>query len=210
MKRSLVILSLVGCCAAAVAWAQMPAQMGPPSMAGDIKQAYAAIRNNLTLAAQKMPEDGYNFTPTKEERNFGGWVAHVADSQMTTCSRIAGTNVTPNAASKTSKADLMAALKASFDACDPVYAALTDANAAEPVAAGRAQRPRLTVLAGNIAHDNECYGSMAVYLRLKGIVPPSTEAMGQMPAMGQGGGQMQNMPGMQMPGGRGQMPPAGR
>lgn len=198
IKRTLVILTLLASCAAMVAWAQMPAQMGAPSMAGDIKQAYSSIKSNLILAAEKMPEDGYNYQPTKEERNFGAWVAHIADAQLGTCSRIAGSNATPNAASKTTKADLIAALKASFDACDPVYAALTDANAAEAVAAGRAQRPRLTVLAGNIAHDNECYGSMAVYLRLKGIVPPSTEAMGQMPAMGRG--QMQNMPGMQMPG----------
>ena len=192
MKRAIVSLSLAGCFLGAAAWAQMPAQMGPPSMAADIKQAYNAIKNNLTLAAEKMPGDAYSFQPTKEERNFGGWVAHVADSQLATCARVAGSSATPNAASKTSKADLIAALKASFDACDPVYAALTDGNAAEAVAAGRAQRPRLTVLAGNIAHDNECYGSMAVYLRLKGIVPPSTEAMGQMPGM-------QNMPGMQMP-----------
>jgi len=196
MKRSLLILSLLGVCLAAASYAQMPAQMAAPSMSGDIKQAYNAIKNNLTLAAEKMPADGYSFQPTKEQRDFGGWVAHVADSQMTTCSRITGTQRNLNAASKTSKADLIAALKESFDACDAVYNALTDANAADAVAAGRAQRPRLTVLAGNIAHDNECYGSMAVYLRLKGIVPPSTEAMGQ-------------MPGMQMPG-RGQMPPAGQ
>lgn len=197
MKRYLAVFSMLAC-GAAVAGAQMPAQMAAPSMAGDIKQAYNNIKNNLTLAAEKMPEEGYGFQPTKEERNFGAWVAHVADSQTTTCSRIAGTNLTPNAATKTSKADLVAALKASFDACDPVYAALTDANAAEAVTAGRAQRPRLTVLAGNIAHDNECYGSMAVYLRLKGIVPPSTEGMGQMPA--RGGQGMAPMPGMQMPG----------
>jgi uncharacterized damage-inducible protein DinB len=202
MKRSLVLLTLLGCCAAMSARAQMGGQMGPPSMANDIKQAYNGIKTNLTEAAEKMPADGYNFQPTKEERDFGGWVAHVADAQMATCSRIAGTNVTPNAASKTTRADLMAALKASFDACDPVYAALTDANAAEPVAAGRAQRPRLTVLAGNIAHDNECYGSMAVYLRLKGIVPPSTENMGQMQMPARGQGQMGQMPGMN----RGQMP----
>jgi hypothetical protein len=113
---------------------------------------------------------------------------------MATCSRISGTQRNINAASKTSKADLVAALKESFAACDPVYNALSDANAAEPVAAGRAQRPRLTVLAGNIAHDNECYGSMAVYLRLKGIVPPSTEGMGQRGMGGMAPGQMP-MPG---------------
>ena len=184
MRRILVTLTLVGFCMATTARAQTSGQMGAPSMARDMQQAYNSVKNNLTLAAEKMPEDGYSYQPTKEERNFGGWVAHVADAQMRTCSRIAGTDATPNAASQTTKAQLVAALKASFDACDPVYSALTDANAAEAVAAGRAQRPRLTVLAGNIAHDNECYGSMAVYLRLKGIVPPSTEAMGQTPAMG--------------------------
>jgi hypothetical protein len=200
MKRWSVVLSLLVVCIAWNLQAQMT-QMAAPSMSGDIKQAYNGIKNNLTLAAEKMPEDGYGFQPTPEQRNFGGWVAHVADAQMTTCSRITGTQRALNAASKTSKADLIAALKESFAACDVVYNALTDANAADAVAAGRAQRPRLTVLAGNVAHDNECYGSMAVYLRLKGIVPPSTEGMGQMPAGGRG----QMPPAGQMPG-RGQMP----
>ncbi len=198
MKRTLVIVSLLGLGLVAVSHAQIGAPAAAPSMSGDIKTAYNAIKNNLTLAAAKMPEADYNFQPTKEQRNFGAWVAHVADSQMTTCSRITGTQRALNAASKTSKADLVAALKESFDACDAVYNALTDANAADVVAAGRAQRPRLTVLAGNVSHDNECYGSMAVYLRLKGIVPPSTEGAGQMAP-----------PAGQMPG-RGQMPPAGQ
>src|SRR3972149_4160345 len=127
MKRTFVILSLLGVCLASASHSQMPAQTAAPSMSGDIKQAYNGIKNNLTLAAAKMPEEGYSFQPTKEQRSFGGWVAHVADSQTTTCSRIAGAQRTLNAASKTSKADLIAALKESFDACDPVYAALTDA-----------------------------------------------------------------------------------
>jgi len=181
MKRRFVILSLLGLCWVSTLHAQMPA----PSMSADVKQAYNQIKTNLTRAAEKMPEESYSFKPTPEQRTFGGWVAHVADSQMTACSRITGTPRMLNAASKTTRADLMAALKESFDACDAVYAALTDANAADAVAAGRAQRPRLTVLAGNVSHDNECYGSMAVYLRLKGIVPPSTEGMGQMPPAGQ-------------------------
>ena len=79
---------------------------------------------------------------------------------------------------KTSKADLVAALKDSFDTCDAAYAALSEANANEPVQSFRGPMPRLAALAGNVVHDNECYGSMAVYLRLKGIVPPSSERMG--------------------------------
>ena len=125
-----------------------------------------------------MPEDGYGFTPTPAERNFGGWVAHVADAQTGTCSRISGTPKNINAGSKTTKADLVAALKDSFDTCDAVYDSLTDANAGDSIAGGRGPGVRLALLAGNVAHDNECYGSMAVYLRLKDIVPPSTAGRG--------------------------------
>ena len=145
------------------------------SMSASAKQQYEGLKRNLLAAAEKMPEDGYSFQPTKEERTFGGWVAHVADAQMGICSGVAGAPKSINAASKTSKADLEAALKQSFEACDAVYDALTDANATEPVSFRRGQTPRIIALYNNIAHDDECYGSMAVYMRLKGIVPPSSE-----------------------------------
>jgi DinB superfamily len=148
-----------------------------PSTAEAIRQSYNAIKNNLMKAADKMPDDGYSFKPTPEERNFGGWVAHVADAQTAGCSRALGTPKTPSAGSKTSKSDLVAALKDSFDICDQAYGALTDANANDTVQSFRGPMTRLAALAGNVVHDNECYGSMAVYLRLKGIVPPSSEHM---------------------------------
>jgi DinB superfamily len=146
-----------------------------PSNADAIRQSYNVIKNNLLKAADKMPEDGYAFKPTPEERSFGGWVAHVADAQTAGCSRALGRPKMPSASSKTAKADLVAALKDSFDTCDAAYAALSDANANEPVQSFRGPLPRLAALAGNVTHDNECYGAMAVYLRLKGIVPPSSE-----------------------------------
>jgi uncharacterized damage-inducible protein DinB len=157
--------------------AQAPAQAPAPapSIADSIRQSYNAVKNNLLKAADKMPDDSYDFKPTPEERSFGGWVAHVADAQTAGCSRALGTPKTPSAGSKTTKADLVAALKDSFDTCDAAYAALTDANASDPIQSYRGPTPRLAALAGNVAHDNECYGSMAVYLRLKGIVPPSSE-----------------------------------
>ena len=70
---------------------------------------------------------------------------------------------------------IVAALKESFDACDKAVDALTDANAMEPVAAGRGQQPRIVVLYGLVVHANEVYGAMGVYMRLKGLVPPSSE-----------------------------------
>jgi uncharacterized damage-inducible protein DinB len=161
---------------AAFSASTIDAQMNASTnLGGGIKQSYNAIKSNLLKAADKMPEEGYSFQPTKEERNFGGWVAHVADAQTGICSGIAGTPTTINAASKTTKADLVAALKQSFDTCDAVYDGLTSANAADAVPFFRGKQARLDALAGNVAHDNECYGSMAVYMRLKGLVPPSSE-----------------------------------
>lgn len=150
---------------------------GPVSMTADLNQKYTAIKNNLTKAAEKMPEDGYSLQPSKEERTFGAWVAHVADAQAGGCSGISGERKNIGAASKTSKADLVAALKQSFDICDAVFAGTTEANTSEMVASFGGQTPRAAALYGTIIHSNECYGNMAVYLRLKGLVPPSTEAM---------------------------------
>ena len=173
MKRSSVIAIL----STALLVSTMPAQ-NAPSMAAATKQTYNQLKNLLTRAADAMPEDGYSFQPTAPERNFGGWVAHVADSQMNTCSNMAGAQKNINAGSKTSKADLVAALKESFDACDAAFDGLNDANVAESVPGFRGPQPRLTTLFGMLSHDNECYGSMAVYLRLKGITPPSSDRSG--------------------------------
>lgn len=177
---------------------------GAPSMSAGIIQGYNGVKTNILAAADAMPEDGYSFIPANGERDFGGWVGHVAQAQLGSCSRIAGQ--TPDQATmtmlqgeasgtKASKADLVAALKKSFDACDAAYNGLTDATAAEP-APGRGNNTKISALAGNTAHDNECYGSMAVYLRLKGIVPPSTAARGAMGNMrgGAGGGMQGGAP----------------
>ncbi len=169
---------------------------GPVSLTAGIVQQYDSVKTDLEKAADAMPEDGYSFKPVPAERDFGGWVAHVAQSQLGTCSRLAGQ--TPDAATMTmlrgeasgtaaTKAELVDALKKSFDACDAAYNGLTDANAGEAVQSFRGSTSRIAALAGNTAHDNECYGSMAVYLRLKGIVPPSTADRGMMGGMrGQG------------------------
>jgi hypothetical protein len=148
----------------------------PPGIAAEIKQVYTSVKTNLLAAADAMPESNYDFRPAPEEMTFGGWIAHVADAQVGICSTLNGQTRKGDAASKTGKADLVAALKASFEECDKAYNAITDANATELVAYGRGQNSRGGRLAYNTAHDQECYGSMAVYMRVKGIVPPSTAA----------------------------------
>src|SRR5579862_6299097 len=137
MKRYIVVM--VGFAGLFVSTMFAKAQMGqtanqmPPSNAEAIRQAYNTVKNNILKAADKMPDAAYDFHPVPEERSFGGWVGHVADAQTNACSRALGAPKTPSAGSKTAKADLVAALKESFDTCDAAYAALTDANVNEPV-----------------------------------------------------------------------------
>ena len=158
----------------AAACALGQAQTANPLIA-ETKQAYTAIKNNLTKMAEKMPEEHYAFQPTPEIRTFGQLVAHVADSQTRTCAAVKGEQKQATAGSKTSKADLVAALKESFADCDSAFDGLTDATAVEMIRSPRGQRSKLGALVGTTTHDNEEYGYMAVYLRLKGVVPPSSE-----------------------------------
>jgi uncharacterized damage-inducible protein DinB len=161
--------------ASAVAGMIAAQAQAPVSVAASAKGAYNRIKTNFIKAAEKMPEENYSFKPVDAVETFGQRVAHIADPQLASCSALTGERKTGTAKSKTSKADLVAAIKESFDACDKAFDALTDANALEPVAAGRGQQPRIAVLYGLIVHSNEVYGAMGVYMRLKGIVPPSSE-----------------------------------
>jgi DinB family protein len=165
--------------AATIAFAQQ-AQPAPPTkndnpISAELKQSYANIKNNLSKMAEKMPEEHYGFKASADVRTFGELVAHVADAQARNCSAVNGEPKSLNAGSKTSKADLVAAIGESFAICDKAFDSLTDAKAAEMVSIGQRQRSRLGALAGMLTHSNEEYGYMAVYLRLKGITPPSSE-----------------------------------
>lgn len=173
MKKIFLTLLLTGAYSLPAAAQGMPL---PPGIAAEIKQVYTSVKTNILAAADAMPESNYDFRPAPEEMTFGGWIAHVADAQVGICSTLNGQTRKGDAASKKGKTDLVAALKASFEECDKAYNALTDSNATELVAYGRGQNSRGGRLAYNTAHDQECYGSMAVYMRVKGIVPPSTAA----------------------------------
>src|SRR3954470_18860522 len=144
----------------------LSAQTANP-MSTEAKQAYTRIKDNLLKMAEKMPEENYAFKPVPEIRSFGQLVGHVADSQLGTCSTVKGEAKKGTAGTKTSKADLVAALKESITECDAAYDSLTDATAADMIKTARGQRTKLGALVGNTTHDNEEYGYMSVYLRLK-------------------------------------------
>jgi hypothetical protein len=141
----------------------------------DARQTYALIRGSVLKAADKMPAEYYSFHTVPEVRTFAQMIAHVADAQFRMCAVVKGEPPVASVASKSSKAELVQALKASFDYCDPVYETMTDAAGAAKVRWARWDMSKLGLLNWNISHDNEMYGIIGAFLRVKGLVPPSSE-----------------------------------
>lgn len=131
----------------------------------------------VIATAEMVSEDLYGYQPTEEVRTLGGILAHIANAQYFFCSTAAG-EASPMSENLeetlTTKADIVAGLKAAMEYCDGVYAAMTDAEGAEmrdmfgnPMAAS-------AVLAFNTAHNYEHYGNLVTYMRINGITPPSS------------------------------------
>ena len=138
---------------------------------------YSFVSGAVIAAAQKMPEENYSFKPTPEVRSFGQIVGHVADAQYMFCSLASGQ---PNPAkgiekTKTTKADLVAAVKDAVAYCNQAYDGMTDAKGSDTVKFMNYDLAKLTVLSLNTAHADEHYGNIVTYLRIKGIVPPTSE-----------------------------------
>lgn len=180
-KRTCAVLA--GCILLPVALlGQQAPQAAPAAPANPItaseKGFYGFVSNAVIGAAQKMPEENYSFKPTPEVRSFGQLVGHVADANYMFCSQVTG-QPNPSKGSiektKTSKADLVAALKDAVAYCNQAFEGMTDAKGAEMMQMFSYHLARLTVLSLNSAHTDEHYGNMVTYLRLKGIVPPTSE-----------------------------------
>jgi uncharacterized damage-inducible protein DinB len=149
------------------------------------KGLYAFLSSSVVRAAEKMPEENYSFKPTPDVRSFGQLVGHVADANYMFCSKAAGED-SPNKGSiektKTSKADLVAAVKDAVAYCTQSFDSMTDAKGSEMIQLFSFHLAKLTILSLNTAHTNEHYGNMVTYMRLKGIVPPTSETPPQAPA----------------------------
>jgi uncharacterized damage-inducible protein DinB len=151
-----------------------------PSMAAVVKSMHATIRRNLAEAAESMPVDEYTFKPTAQVRTFGQLVGHIASANFFFCSQAKGEQPpsTADFEKTTEKAALVKALRDSLVYCDGVYTATTDGNFHQLVRIagpnGGSQAARGAVLLFNTTHNNEHYGNIVVYMRLKGHVPPST------------------------------------
>jgi uncharacterized damage-inducible protein DinB len=182
MNKLLIISVASILAAAAFAQPPQPAQANPLSTW--LRNAYTGNRNNIVRTAEKMPEENYGMRPGAQEdvRTFGQQVTHVARFNFLWCSQAKGEkNPAPENLEKlTAKADILKALNDAFAYCDTAYSSLTDASGAEVIDItqenGRQTKNlRTGLLTLNYGHNNEIYGSMVVYLRMKNLVPPASE-----------------------------------
>ena len=191
MKRVICIvagLMMFAVCSAA----QAPSAGQKVGLATSLQNAYGTLKGNLTQAAEKMPEANYGFKPAPDPdlRTYGQWIGHQADNQFTNCATIKGMPSPSPAQSnekKATKAELVKALADAFAFCDGAMSALTDQNALQMIKQGEGETARGAVVSALLSHGLESYGIAVVYLRAKGIAPPTAA-----PAAGRGG-----------PGGRG-------
>ncbi len=174
MTRSLVAVAV-----AAMAFAPLTAAAQPAAspMKDSVKAVFGMLKGNLSKTAEKVPEDLWTFKPTPEVRSFAQLIGHVADAQFSICAGAAGEKAPQSGIEKsmTSKADLSRALNESIAYCDKTIDAMDDAKGLETITFFGGTQTRLGVLAFNTAHSFEHYGNLVTYMRLKGIVPPSSE-----------------------------------
>src|SRR5262245_10364172 len=151
---------------------------GANPMSDHYKAQWQNERDLITKMADKMPEADYRFKPTPEMQDFGQRMLHVATFNMRACAAVTGSGKTLPQNNMPSKADAMAAIAAANAECDAVFNTLTDQMLmTKMVPFGRGgMRPLFAALEANpLEHAQEVYGYSAVYLRLKGIVPPSSD-----------------------------------
>jgi uncharacterized damage-inducible protein DinB len=141
-----------------------------------IAPAYRQATAYITAAAEQMPEADYGFRPAENVRSFGQLIGHVANAQFAICSAALGEQspATQNYEQTTDKAALVAALRASTAVCERAYAQ-TDEAALQTGQLFGQERTRLSALVLNSSHNWEHYGNLVTYMRIKGIVPPSSQ-----------------------------------
>lgn len=138
------------------------------------RRHYAEAKDDVLRSAEKVPEELYSFRPTPKVRSFGEVIAHIADGQYELC--WPATQIDKNIEDTVKgKAALIAALKEAFAYCDAIYAGMNDADAVSTITVWGHKSSKIGVLDYNTSHTMEHYGNLVTYMRLKGIIPPTSE-----------------------------------
>ena len=141
------------------------------------RNIYAISKNDVLRSVDKIREEMWSFQPTKEVRTVAQLFAHIADAQYEFCGVVAEGKSVSKDIEKTRKTkdEIVPALKEAFAYCDAAYDKMTDAGAADLVGFMGMRITKLGAMDFNTAHNMEHYGNLVTYMRINGIVPPSSE-----------------------------------
>ena len=145
-----------------------------------LKPLYADVRGFIVKSAEQMPAEAYSFKPVDGVRTFGQIIGHLANENFLMCATAKGEKRTmvQDFEKNTEKAALVKAIKDAMAYCDPIYA-MPDKRFKGSAELFGQKMPRLEILGGNVTHNWEHYGNIITYLRIKGMVPPSSQPPGQ-------------------------------
>jgi len=166
MKLTWILLI---CLAAAMAQSENP-------LTDAVMARYKPVRQNPIESAEAMPEDGYSFKLTPQQRPFGEWIGHTAMGNYFYCSQIKGEKApdTQHLHAVSGKAELTKALADSFEYCDAALKDMDDRKAMAEHQVGDKKIYPVQGMVSLVSSDNEHYGNIVGYLRSKGITPPSS------------------------------------
>jgi uncharacterized damage-inducible protein DinB len=139
------------------------------------RAVHDTVKTYLTATADQVPEDLYSFRPTEEVRTMGEILWHVAESSAGICASASGLSAPDLGDPATAKADIQQALASALAFCDGAFTAVADAPNESVEGFFFPGQTRLGVLAFNNAHNFEHYGNLVTYMRINGMVPPSSQ-----------------------------------
>ncbi|MGQ0813275.1 MAG: DinB family protein [Gemmatimonadota bacterium] len=183
MKRISAVAAMLVLVSAAGAHAQQAQQKASDAAVATagMSSVYSFAKGYILKAAEQVPEDKYAYQPTKDVRTFGQLLAHITDANNFFCALIGGTPKEYSDAvekSVTTKAQLSAELKKSFDACDAALASVKDADLVKPVEIFGNKANLAAAITIESSHIWEHYGNIVTYMRLNGMTPPSSQGGG--------------------------------
>jgi hypothetical protein len=183
---SVAALLLPAALAAQQQQAAPPQQPPVNPITTSFKASGARYAGWLTAAFDSIPASKYGYKPTPVQQSIGYVAQHLESANYQLCSRFGGP--APTMTARDSLADTVKAmwpkdtlttrLKASFAYCDAAMARVDDAKLAEEIPAGPAGSGRTAARArfvlGYVTDLVDHYSQIANYMRLNGMVPPSS------------------------------------
>ncbi len=154
----------------------LPAQTPAPSLAKELAATFQRAATEILDVAEVMPAEKYGFKPTPEISSFGDQLVHVGGITQRFIDTAKGTKTEAAHHGAMAKPEIIDLLKKTFQSAQDVISPLTDAQLVEPVKFPFGDRTvtRATFWQGPLYQIRNHYGQLVVYLRMNGIVPPTS------------------------------------